>query len=63
MEHYIYRGVNHSLEISYTVAGNPIVLGEIYQKSYCYNRNLVHLSHKWNAPRFGDDTSQEYYLG
>ena len=26
------RGVNHSLEISYTSAGNPIVLSEIPEK-------------------------------
>ena len=30
------RGLNHPLEISYTLAGNPIVLQEIPKKSFCF---------------------------
>ena len=45
------RGANHSLEISYTLARNPIVLQEIPNKSFCFNRNLVRFSSKWIAPR------------
>ena len=44
--HWLTRGVNHSLEISYTLARNPIVLQEIPKKSFCFNRNLVRFSSK-----------------
>ena len=36
-----HRGANHSMKISYTFGGNPIVLSEYSRESFCFRGNLV----------------------
>ena len=42
----LLRGVNHSVEISYTLLEILLFQLEISEKSYCFTRNLVHLYDK-----------------
>ena len=62
LRRYFRRGVNHCREISYTFQRNSIVSAEITKKSYCFNRNLVHLFKEWFTPRFYKTFGLRYFV-